>query len=250
MNHMKPLPILVIVPCYNESTRLDTEAFYRFSAAHSSVHFLFVDDGSEDSTVEILEELSTRATNVRVLSMPCNSGKGEAIRAGVLSVIADPTEYEYVGYLDADLSVPLQEIIDMMALLRARPERIFVMGVRLSRLGARIRRSTVRHYAGRSFATAVSFLLNLPIYDSQCGVKMIHKSLLQELFAEPFISRWLFDVELLYRLRNVDNSIFDRGMVMEFPLSEWQEVGGSKLTLKNFIAAPLELLLIHKKYTR
>jgi len=97
-----------------------------------------------------------------------------------------------------------------------------VFGSRIYMLGSNIRRSAMRHLVGRSFATLFSLLFGIKSYDSQCGAKLFRHEAATQAFAAPFVTRWLFDVELQLRLR-------DRRLI-ECPLREWTDRGGSKLS--------------------
>src|SRR5690606_33938500 len=114
------------------------------------------------------------------------------------------------------------------------------IGSRVRLLGRDIQRHAARHYLGRVFATAVSLLLKLPVYDSQCGAKVFRTTdSIRNCFLQPFASRWLFDVELLGRVQAQANT---RNRVREVPLMTWCDVGGSKLTLMTFLSAPFDLV--------
>ena len=105
-----------------------------------------------------------------------------------------------VGFFDADLATPLGAIDDFLAVLRDRPEVEFVLGSRVMLMGRDIRRKATRHYFGRVFATAVSHALDLPVYDTQCGAKILRaNAATATLFDPPFRSPWIFDVELIAR---------------------------------------------------
>ena len=123
-----------------------------------------------------------------------------------------------------------------------------VMGLRLMRLGAKVKRKTMRHYLGRCFATVASMMLKLPVYDTQCGSKLFRREVVEAIFQEQFITRWLFDVELLARYKQrygVEQAI---QKIYEYPLFQWEDVDGSQLKSRDFFKAPLELMKIRKRY--
>ena len=131
-----------------------------------------------------------------MLHLARNSGKGEAVRQGLLSALASDTEL--VGYWDADLSTPLDELPRFMKLLEERPTLHMVLGARVALLGRIIERYHIRHFTGRVFATAASIVLGLPVYDTQCGAKLFRASSeLSAVLSSPFSNPWSFDVELL-----------------------------------------------------
>ena len=161
---------------------------------------MFVDDGSTDDTPLVLERLRQRhPRQVCTLRLSTNVGKAEAVRRGMR--VALRRQPAMVGYWDADLATPLDAIPRFVDVLQARPELDLVMGSRVALLGRDIRRSTLRHFTGRVFATAASLVLRLPVYDTQCGAKLFRVTpRFQELISQPFRARWIFDVEILARM--------------------------------------------------
>lgn len=244
-------PTTIVVPCYNEARRLPVERFVAFAAREPRVHILFVNDGSTDETGALLDSVCQQR-RLQVRHLPCNQGKAEAVRQGCLQAFADSAAY--VGYWDADLATPLDVIPDFLQVLQERPELELVCGARVQLLGRSVRRSPLRHYLGRVFATAASLALRLRIYDTQCGAKLFRATpRLQAAFAQPFGSRWLFDVEILARL--VAESRQRRlppveDIVYEYPLPQWHDVAGSKVKPLDFPKALLELSAIYWKYLR
>ena len=89
-------------------------------------------------------------------------------------------------------------------------------------------------------------MLQLAIYDTQCGAKLIKSQLALDLFKEPFLSKWLFDVELLFRFKSkVPNY---EACIIEVPLNNWEDIAGSKIKFTYFLKAPLDLIRIYFKY--
>lgn len=243
--------VTVVVPCYNEARRLDVGAFAAFLDARPWVSFLFVDDGSRDETLAVLRRIEQHSpARARVLALPRNRGKAEAVREGMLDAMASGSAY--VGFWDADLSTPLEVIADFQLLLDTNPELAIVMGARIRLLGRAIERPTFRHYAGRVFATAASLVLRLPVYDTQCGAKMFRVSPeLGSVLAEPFRTTWVFDVELLarfVRMRAHGSGPAAQGAIYEMPLMRWADVAGSKLRPRDYVTAVRDLWRIHRAY--
>jgi glycosyltransferase involved in cell wall biosynthesis len=242
--------VCVVIPCFNEASRLRGDEILEFLRSHEQVTICFVDDGSSDGTRATLEGVRAQAPQaVQVLVLPVNGGKAEAVRQGVLHAAASH-RFALIGYWDADLSTPLRELPALLRAFEANPSCTLAMGARVRRLGSNIRRSASRHYVGRVFSTVASLLLKLPVYDSQCGAKVVRADFVDVLFGDPFLTKWIFDVEILARLRNYLGPAPVLGAVSEVPLMEWSEVGGSKLRFAHMVKVPLELMRISAHYQR
>ncbi|MEX0700954.1 MAG: glycosyltransferase [Planctomycetales bacterium] len=191
---------VIVVPCYNEAERLDFAQYLQAVACDPRTDFLFVNDGSRDDTLERLQSLAAeRPGRIAWCDLPENCGKAEAVRRGVCAALR--SRPEYVGFWDADLATPLDEVPRFRAVLDRRPELQMVIGTRARLLGRRIVRKRSRSLLGRLFAQVASRAIGLPLFDTQCGAKLFRANdETERLFAEPFLSRWIFDVELFARL--------------------------------------------------
>ncbi|MFZ5985800.1 MAG: glycosyltransferase [Bacillota bacterium] len=229
--------VLLIIPCYNEEKRLDFRKFEGYN-----YHFLFVNDGSIDNTCEFIK--TNLKENMYALNLEKNSGKAEAVRQGMLHAKTLPIydDLDWIGFWDADLSTPLDEVQYFLAysqLFSCNIDGIF--GSRIYKLGSEIRRSFKRHYLGRLFASLVGIVLKIDSYDSQCGAKLFKKDIIDQTFNHPFISKWIFDVEIILRLKNKN--------ILECPLRGWMDVKGSKVRiLKESTRILKDIANIKKKY--
>lgn len=246
------LSVTIVVPCYNEAHRLPAEQFAAFTMPDRRLTFLLVNDGSTDGTISVLENLARRVPEtIEVLDLVQNQGKAEAVRRGVLHALQ--SKPDYVGFWDADLATPLEEIAGFCDILDTRPDIQMVLGARVKLMGRAIERKAYRHYFGRVFATAASLVLNLPIYDTQCGAKLFRGTeAVRDVFARPFLSRWVFDVEIIARYkaymrergRSISPAIYER------PLFQWHDVGASKVHARDAVQAYVALTKIFFRYGR
>jgi glycosyltransferase involved in cell wall biosynthesis len=233
--------VCLVVPCYNEEGRLDLG---KFQAGPARCRFLFVNDGSSDRTAEVIRKALGEQTFLLDLSR--NVGKAEAVRAGMLHALRTPplSEAAWIGFWDADLATPLSEVEGFLRFFYFLEESVdSIWGSRVYRLGSSIRRSYLRHLAGRLVATAAAFLLGLPSYDSQCGAKLFRREIVESAFSEPFTSRWLFDMELVMRLKN--------RRIVEYPLRQWTDVPGRRSRIVTMAARVVpDLIRIRMRYGR
>ncbi len=230
---------VVVVPCFNEAQRLDGPAVLEL-LVDDRTDVLFVDDGSTDATRAVLFDL-VRDTGgrARVLGLDDNGGKGEAVRRGLRAAIDDGAAV--VGFLDADLSTPVDEMLRILNVLDERADVEAVLGARVALLGRAIERTPTRHYLGRVFATVASTMLGIRVYDTQCGAKAFRVTdTLCGVLSSSFSSRWAFDVELLARLLQT----MAPTQLVEVPLLRWHDVKGSKLSPRAMAKAGVDLLRI------
>jgi glycosyltransferase involved in cell wall biosynthesis len=236
----KPAQVAIVVPCYNEAMRLDLTAFSAFLRQTPEVRLIFVNDGSKDETLSVLAILNeAHPTQVEVLSLSRNSGKAEAVRQGLLYATASDTAY--VGYWDADLATPLDAITDFTRIAQRYTETEVVYGARLQLLGHRVHRTLSRRIISRICARLARIAVGLPIGDTQCGAKLLRNTpRLAQCLARPFSAGWLFDVELFTRI--AETAASSRQAFYEYPLPEWTEVPGSKVTGRAIRRAGLAML--------
>jgi dolichyl-phosphate beta-glucosyltransferase len=242
---------LIVVPCFNEGSRLPVACFTDFLGKVEGINFLFVNDGSRDNTLAVLQAIrSGREDRIQILDKQENAGKAEAVRSGLLRAI-EQGPGTYVGFWDADLSTPLEVIPDFLALLNGNDRLQMVFGSRVRLLGRDVARKASRHYLGRVFASFASMSLGLPIYDTQCGAKLFRVTPeLASILKETFLSRWVFDVEILARyIAFYQGSVaYLRDSIYEFPLPRWYDVDGSKVRPGDFFKAAIDLFRIHRTY--
>jgi len=86
--HDADCKLSIVIPCYNEASRLNQDEFRRYLAASPQMSLVFVNDGSTDHTLEILQSLKAgMPAQIDVLDKKVNAGKGEAVRSGLLRAI-------------------------------------------------------------------------------------------------------------------------------------------------------------------
>jgi glycosyltransferase involved in cell wall biosynthesis len=224
---------LITIPCYQESARLPSfldTLCPALAAAPFSARIVVVDDGSGAPEAERTREIAARAAShwpgllAEPVFLPANRGKGGAVYAGWES--PEAASAALLCFVDADGSVPAAEVVRLVGELLAdragRWQAIF--GSRVKLLGARVERLPSRHYVGRVFATLVTLITGLTIYDSQCGLKVVRRHAYTAIAGELSEHRFVFDVELALRLLRHNCAI------REVPI-DWTEIPGSKVRL-------------------
>jgi dolichyl-phosphate beta-glucosyltransferase len=234
----------IVIPVFNEQSRLDTTYFAKLSKL-ASVKFVFVDDGSTDNTEAIIREFTKGNKNFTSIHLSKNLGKANAIRAGWMH-LNEMAEFSILGFLDADGAFEFKDIEKLLLLCSSelrnhifdspREPEVCMHAYWSSRInlgGRTINRSRYRYLLGRILANIIKlFVWELP-WDTQSGFKLFRNDdRFRTCLELPFSCKWLFDIELLLRLRH---STEEEYLIWEEPVSTWHDVRGSKVTWKQYL---------------
>lgn len=235
--------IAVIIPCYNEVLRLQPSMVAELLSQNEQVFIFFTDDGSTDGTPALLAQIQQLYPGkIEIIRLDRNQGKGAAVFAGAQAAMKQ-NKFNFIGYLDADFSTPPEQFNRLFEKIKA-PGVHFVFGSRLKTINRLISRKYYRHLFGRAITTIIDSRFRLGIYDTQCGAKIFSLAACKIIFTKPFVTKWLFDIEIFLRLR--ENELLSKGI--EMPLEEWKDVKGSKLKFIHFPLIGWEIIKLFRNY--
>ena len=222
----------VVIPCYNEETRLLSTEFTDFIKENTGYHLCFVNDGSTDGTLQVLKALQKGKEDfITVYDCKENGGKAEAVRQGMLHM-AQFEDLDYIGFLDADLSTDLADFDALVTRIENSDFKI-VSGSRISRMGADITKESARKIISLTINFIIRKILKMEFKDTQCGAKIFSKDVIHLSFDKKFITKWIFDVEIFLRMRKHFGIEKARQLICEKPLKRWIHADGSKLSMKD-----------------
>lgn len=227
------MKLSIIVPAYNEEKRIVPfiASLLEFSKGLRDYEIIFVNDGSRDNTLGVIRSFTKGNKNVKIISYVHNKGKAGALKEGVKLASGDK-----ILFIDADGSIPPHEIKNMVAKL---DDYDVVVGDRHSKK-SKIDQSVLRLFTGNCFNAYVNLLFRLNVPDNLCGFKGFRKKIAKKLFGELISKRWIFDVELFYRIKRHGYSIY-------FLPVRWINKKGSKIGIFDPLKMALQLLDLRKK---
>ena len=239
----------VVIPCYNEEERLSRALFQDFIDKNLGYHLCFVNDGSTDNTLEVLEKLRKgNEESISIYNCEKNGGKAEAVRQGILHLM-DTKEFDYLGYLDADLSTDFRDFKDLVDTLGNSDFKI-VSGSRIDRMGANIAKESSRKLISMTINMIIQKILGMSFKDTQCGAKIMNREIASTMFNKKFKTKWLFDVEIFMRMRKKYGKQKVQQLICEQPLKRWIHADGSKLSMKDSVKIVGQLAQIAIHYNR
>ena len=210
-----PPQLSLVVPAYNEAARLARGIPKLLEVIpRDETEVIVVDDGSTDGTAEVAQRHLADMPRRVVLRLPKNSGKGAAVRAGVVQARG-----EIIAYMDADMATDPADLIPLIGALRASPVAV---GSRTLEASVVQDKSRLRTLMTRTFGLVVSSAVDLPMKDTQCGFKAFHGSVAKLLFHGAQVDSFAFDIEVLSRAARL-------GLGMDEVPVRWTEVSGSKV---------------------
>jgi dolichyl-phosphate beta-glucosyltransferase len=210
----------LVVPMWNEAARIEaTVTALAESFRDRPVELIFVDDGSDDGTPDIVERACKEAAlDAEVLRLPANRGKGAAVRAGLLEASGD-----VAGFVDADLSAGPTEIERVFRAVDQGRGDVVLASRAMTDATITVRQPFGRRWSGWLFNIGLRAARLTRLPDTQCGLKAFRAEVVPVLF-EPLVANgFAFDVEVLARADRLGL------VIVEVPIA-WHHVEGSRLS--------------------
>jgi glycosyltransferase involved in cell wall biosynthesis len=240
----KDVNTCIVVPCYNEEKNFSVEKFEKVISKHSDIRLCFVDDGSTDRTPFLLEKMKKlQPKRIDVITLLENKGKAEAVRIGIKHCNRS-YNHSIIAFLDADLSTSLEECMEMRSYLNNEVE--FCFASRIVKKGSNIQIKKHRFIIGRLLNPIIWRILDMRIYDTQCGCKLFKTELSKKIFEDEYISRWLFDIEIFLRIINMYGIEFAKCKIYEAPIRSWIDSKDSKVKFTYIFQLFYDLYKINK----
>lgn len=188
----------IVIPAYNESTRLGTtlESVLNYVSQQGfDAEVIVINDGSRDNTAEIVRNFAAKNPTLRLIENPGNRGKGYSVRNGMLNARG-----QVLIFSDADLSAPIEELPKLLHAIAAGAD--IAIGSRWLRANLQTQRQPLhRQLFGRIFNLLLRATLGLRFKDTQCGFKAFKRQAADAIFPLQRIERWGFDPEILFLAR-------------------------------------------------
>lgn len=233
-DYVPAFSVSVVLPAYNESHRLPAtlegiRPYLDSRFGHYEV--LVVDDGSTDTTAEIVRNAAASWPNIKLLMQPRNMGKGAAVRRGCLEASC-----ELVLFMDADLATPIEELD--LVLPHFDKNYQAVVGVRTYQE----HESKWRRIVGLSLQILAHLIVfEKAVVDSQCGFKCFTRDTAQALFSISRVDGGMFDVELFFLMHRL-------GIPVYYQPVHWDNKEGSRINfVKCMFLDPVDLIAIRMR---
>jgi dolichyl-phosphate beta-glucosyltransferase len=230
------LTLSIVIPAYNEERRLPATLDVVFNwldaSPYGDAEVLVVDDGSTDATAAVVESRAATEPRLRLVQNPGNSGKGFAIRHGMLQAKGD-----WILFSDADLSAPIDELPKLLAAAQEQGAAIAIGSRALDRSLIGVHQSQWREMSGILFNRIMRVITGLPFSDTQCGFKLFRRDAARRVFPLQRLDGFSFDVEDLFVAHTLGIP------TIEVPV-RWNNVEGTKVGLMQGVASFLDLLRI------
>lgn len=195
--------VSVILPVYNESEYIEEifDKILDFSFKNLPFNFIFVDDGSKDSTKEIIKRKIKESKNNRInlVSYNPNKGKGYAIKKGIQAAEGDK-----ICFTDGDLAYSLEYLKEFSERLNKSD---IVIGWRAPFSENFENTKPIRRLSGTIFNFFSKVVLELNYPDMQAGIKGFKKPVAKHLFSKNKINGWSFDTEIIFLAKRKGYSI-------------------------------------------
>ncbi|MBI5469289.1 MAG: glycosyltransferase family 2 protein [Deltaproteobacteria bacterium] len=220
--------ISVIMPAYNESGHIYKnimETCGVFEKTKRYFEIIVVDDGSTDSTYIEAKKAEYTAQNVKVVHYSMNNGKGNALKEGFKHATGD-----YVVFLDSDLDLHPSQLHRLFRVMRNNRADVVIGSKHHPK--SQLHYPVMRKVISRVYAAALKVLFNLPLRDTQTGLKVFNYEVLERVFPKVLCKRYAYDLELLVNANHLGYRVAEAPVVLNFKRPrKWGRIGMNDLYL-------------------
>jgi dolichol-phosphate mannosyltransferase len=202
----------VIMPAFNEARNIGkslTRTHEALKTIEPSFQIVAVDDGSSDGTGEVLEGLKPTLDRLTVVCLPSNRGKGEALRQGFARATG-----KRILFLDADMDLPPEQIGGFLHQLEVDGADV-VIGSKMHPQ-SRISYPTHRKLISLIYFTITRILFGLPVRDTQTGLKVFRREVLEKCMPRMLVKSFAYDLELLVIAHHFGFRITESPVIIEY----------------------------------
>ena len=204
--------VSIIMPSFNEGEHIVENIRTTRSILDEigmNAEIIAVDDGSTDNTLSEIERAASIVPGVVPARNPYNMGKGMALRTGF-----DYSRGDIIVFLDADLDVPPEQIRDLIAILENAPSDVVITSKHHPR--SQLQYPWFRKAASFCYFMIIKVLFGLPVRDTQTGLKVFRRKVLDAAFHRLLVKKFAYDVELLAVAVRLGFSVREVPVVMQF----------------------------------
>ncbi len=184
----------ILMPAYNEASSIARnvcETVETMRALGIDFEILVIDDGSMDGTdVAAIDAMRACPEHVRLVRCTRNEGKGNALVCG-----AEYAKGEYVAFLDADMDLHPEHLAGFFDIMNAR-QADAVIGSKFHP-GSIVDYPLERRIYSFFYFVLVRLMFGLPVRDTQTGIKLFRRAVLETVLPRLLVKRFAFDLELL-----------------------------------------------------
>ncbi len=195
--------ISVILPAYNEAPRIENCIRETIQAlAGHNFEIIVVDDGSQDNTRAAALAAAAETPCVQVLGYAENRGKGYALKYGF-----EHSNGDFVAFLDADMQIHPRQLLTLYQEMQARNANVVIGCKRYTE--SHVEYSPFRAFISVGYLWLVRLLFGLSLRDTQTGVKLFRREVLEQVWPRVSVKRFAFDLGLLVGALRFNYSIVE-----------------------------------------
>lgn len=214
--------ISIVIPLFNEEESIMPLYERLISVFKDNVEFIFVDDGSTDKSLEILENIAKNDNRIKIISFRRNFGKSSALSAGFKKA-----KGEIIVTMDADLQDQPEEVPKLINKLQEGYD--FVIGWKYPRLDP-----FTKKLPSKVINFITSLFTGLKIHDMNSGLKVMKKEVVEEVALYGELHRYMPHLAYMKGFKVSEEKVKHSA----------RRFGKSKFGAKRFIAGIFDLVTI------